>query len=155
MAQGLKPGDFVTLRIDEPPLDSVVRLPASALGADGHVLVLDADSRLESLAVTLLRRQGDDILVRGDALSGRQVVAQRSPLLGAGIKVRALDAAPVAAPDTADMLDLSEDRRARLIAYVQGNTDMPDAVRTRLLDQLAQARVPARVVERLETRMGG
>lgn len=157
MAQGLKPGDFVTVRIEEPPLENVVRLPASALGADGRVLVLDDDSRLEAMPVTLLRRQGDDIILRADALAGRDVVAQRSPLLGAGIKVRALGDLPVdeAEDATAEMLELSAERRARLVAYVTGNTDMPEPVRARLLDQLAQARVAASVVQRLENRMGG
>ncbi|MCZ4352201.1 HlyD family efflux transporter periplasmic adaptor subunit [Roseovarius aestuarii] len=159
-AKGLKPGDFVTLSIDEPALDNVVRLPASALGADGQVLVLNQDDRLDALPVTLLRRQANDILVRGDGLAGRRVVAQRSPLLGVGIKVRALarssgDRQGADAAKSREMMDLTEERRARLIAYVEGNTDMPDAVRTRLLDQLAQARVPARVVQRLENRMGG
>ncbi|WP_113912396.1 efflux RND transporter periplasmic adaptor subunit [Roseovarius dicentrarchi] len=158
-AQGLKPGDFVTVKVSEPVLDSVISLPATALGADGAVLALDADSRLEPLAVTLLRRQGDSVLVRAaegaPPLDGRQVVAQRSPLLGAGIKVRPLAAAAAAPPAPQAMLELTRERRERLIAYVEGRRDMPAAMRDKLLDQLAQARVPARVVERLETRMGG
>ncbi len=159
-AGGLKPGDFVTVEVAEPALERVVRLPASALGADGAVLVLGEDGRLQPVTVTLLRRQGDDVLIRAaegaPALAGRQIVTQRSPLLGAGIKARALRAPGAAAPDeTSEMMELSEERRARLIAYVEGSRDMPDAMRTRLLDQLAQARVPASVVARLETRMGG
>ncbi|MDX1785522.1 MAG: HlyD family efflux transporter periplasmic adaptor subunit [Roseovarius sp.] len=155
-AQGLKPGDFVTVRIQEPPLENVVRLPAAALGADGAVLVLSADDRLEPVAVTLLRRQGDAILVRAPELAGREVITQRSPLLGAGVKVRPLRPADAGAPaEVPQMLELSAERRARLIAYVEGNTDMPEAVRTRLLAELEQPRVSARVVQRLENRMGG
>jgi len=158
-AQGLKPGDFVTVEVAEPALENVVRLPASALGADSAVLAVNAEGRLEPLSVTLLRRQGDDVLIRAaeDALplAGRQIVTQRSPLLGAGIKVRPLTGAAAAPPEPSEMLELTEERRARLIAYVTGNRDMPDAARTRLLDQLAQGMVPADVVARLETRMGG
>ncbi len=55
-APAMKPGDFVAVRIEEPPLERVVRLPASSLGADGDVLVLGEDDRLKSLPVTLLRR---------------------------------------------------------------------------------------------------
>ena len=40
---GMKPGDFVTVSIEEPPLDQVVRLPASALGPDGQVLALASE----------------------------------------------------------------------------------------------------------------
>ena len=124
------------------------------------MLAIGADGRLEPLAVTLLRRQGDEVLIRAaegaPALAGRQVVTQRSPLLGAGIKVRALGAEAAAATDeTSEMLEITEERRARLIAYVTGSRDMPDAMRDRLLSQLAQARVPASVIARLETRMGG
>lgn len=158
-AQGLKPGDFVTVEVEEPVLENVVRLPATALGADGAVLALDGEGRLTPLAVTLMRRQGDEVLVRAaedsPPLSGRQIVTQRSPLLGGGIKVRPIGAEAAAVPEPADMLELSEERRARLVAYVEGSRDMPDAVRSRLLEHLAQTRVPARVVERLETRMGG
>jgi multidrug efflux pump subunit AcrA (membrane-fusion protein) len=158
-AQGLKPGDFVTVSVAEPMLDNVVRLPATALGADGAVLALDEDGRLEPLAVTLLRRQGDDVLVRATEtaapLAGRQIVTQRSPLLGAGIKARPLGADAAAPQESSEMLDLNEERRARLIAYVTGDHDMPDAARARVLVQLAQARVPAGLVQRLETRMGG
>jgi len=145
--------------VAEPMLDNVVRLPATALGADGAVLALDEDGRLEPLAVTLLRRQGDDVLVRATEtaapLAGRQIVTQRSPLLGAGIKARPLGAGAAAPQESSEMLDLNEERRARLIAYVTGDRDMPDAARARVLVQLAQARVPAGLVQRLETRMGG
>src|SRR6056297_1809921 len=60
-APAMKPGDFVAVTVEEPPLDAVIRLPATALGPDGAVLVLDGDDRLERLPVTLLRRQGNDI----------------------------------------------------------------------------------------------
>lgn len=158
ISAGLKPGDFVTVAIEEPALDRVVRLPSSALGPDGDVLALAGDDRLEALPVTLLRRQGDDILVRGDGLAGRDIVAQRSPVLGTGIKVRALrpDAGTDAiAEESAGMLELSEDRRARLVAYVESSTDMPEDVKSRLLSQLTRSHVPAQTVQRLETRMGG
>ncbi|MEO3417021.1 HlyD family efflux transporter periplasmic adaptor subunit [Roseovarius sp. CAU 1744] len=154
-AAGMKPGDFVTVTVEEPPLDRVVRLPASALGPDDQVLALVGEDRLEALEVTLLRRQGDDILVRGDGLAGREIVRQRSPLLGAGIKVRPLRGDSDDARGADEMLVLSADRRARLVAFVEGSTDMPEAVKLRLLGQLAEPRVPARMVKRLEGRMGG
>jgi multidrug resistance efflux pump len=83
----LRPGDFVTVQIDQPAMADVALLPASAVSADGMVLVLGAEDRLEEVAVTVLRRQGDDVIVGADGLGGREVVAERSPLLGAGIRV--------------------------------------------------------------------
>jgi RND family efflux transporter MFP subunit len=159
-APAMKPGDFVSVAVEEPPLERVTRLPATALGSDGAVLVLDADDRLERLPVTLLRRQGNDILVRATGLSGREVVAERSPVLGPGIKVRRVGreaTAGQAAGQAAegDTLSLSPDRRARLKAYVAGDDALADAERERLLSDLDRRRVPARTVERLERRMGG
>ncbi|WP_439522548.1 efflux RND transporter periplasmic adaptor subunit [Marivita sp.] len=154
-APGFRPGDFVTVQIDEPPLDRVARLPASALDAANEVLVLAEDDRLEVVSVTLLRRQGDDVLVRAPVLQGRDVVAERTPLLGAGIKVRPLRQAGQAAPEEPEMVELTEERRARLTAFVQANTRMPEEARQRILNQLSQGTVPVQVVDRIESRMGG
>tara|TARA_R110002049_G_scaffold29972_2_gene102029 strand:+ start:113319 stop:114767 length:1449 start_codon:yes stop_codon:yes gene_type:complete len=149
---GFRPGDFVTVRVQEPVLQGVVRLPASALDAAGEVLVL-ADDRLEVVQVTLLRRQGDDVLVRGPIL-GREVVEARSPLLGAGIAVTALrpEGAEPAAPE---MVTLSDARRAALVAFVEGNSRMPQEAKARVLAALAEPEVPASVIARIESRMGG
>jgi len=89
-APGFKPGDFVRVEVVEPPVNGVVRLPASALGSDGEVLLIGEGDRLEALPVELVRRQGDDVLVRAAGLDGRDVVKARTPLLGAGIKVNPL-----------------------------------------------------------------
>ncbi len=155
-APGFRPGDFVTVRIAEPELQNVARLPATALAADGTVLVLGEGDRLEVAQVALLRRQEDDVIVRADALAGREVVAERSPLLGAGIRVRPLRPGgdDNAAPEEA-MIELTPEQRERLVAFVENNSRMPDEAKTRLLGQLAQERVPAQMVARLEGRMGG
>ncbi|TLP69136.1 HlyD family efflux transporter periplasmic adaptor subunit [Parasedimentitalea maritima] len=153
-APGFKPGDFVTVTVLEPELNAVALLPASVLDASGTVLVLGAEDRLEQLEVELVRRQGDQILVRGAGLAGRQVVVGRTPLLGAGIKVRALRDEAAAQPQ-AELIELSDDRRARLLAFVKGNSRMPDEAKQRVLGQLAEAKVPAKLVTRIESRMGG
>ena len=85
----MKPGDFVTVSIQEPLLEDIIRLPAASLGPDGAVLVVDSNDRLRSLPVTLLRRQDNQIFVdAADDLLGYEVVVQRSALIGPGIKVR-------------------------------------------------------------------
>jgi len=154
-AAGFRPGDFVTLRVQEAPLNGVARLPAAAVDAKSEVLVLGEDDRLEPARVELLRRQGDDVIVRAVGIYGRKVVAERTPLLGAGIKVRPLenDAARIA--DEPEMVQLTPQRRAALIAFVDGNPMMPEEAKARVKAQLEQDRVPARMVERIESRMGG
>ena len=164
-APGLKPGDFVTVRVQERPLEDLIRLPATALSADGLVLAINDDSRLEEWPAELVRRQGDDILVRAPALEGRLIVAERTPLLGQGILVRPLGGPEAAtdagaegaagAAEAAQMIPLTPERRAELVAMVEGNDRLPQEVRARLLAQLDQPQVPAQVIERLEQRRGG
>jgi multidrug efflux pump subunit AcrA (membrane-fusion protein) len=157
-AAGFRPGDFVTVAIEEPALDQVARLPATALAADQTVLVVADEDRLQVAPVQLLRRQGNDILVRAPDLAGATVVAERSPLLGAGIRVRPIlpadPDAPAAEPELARMILLDDARRARLVAFIQGNDRMPSDAKSRLLSQLEAEEVPAEVVTRLESRMG-
>lgn len=157
-APGFRPGDFVSVRIQEPPLERVVRLPATAVDAAGTVLVLGEEERLEVAGVQVLRREGDDLIVRAGDLFGREIVAERTPLLGAGIRIRPIrrDANGVAQPEPEpEMLSLDPDRRARLVAFVEGNQFMPAEAKARVLAQLQQDMVPAQVVERIESRMGG
>ncbi len=153
-AQGFRPGDFVTVRIEEPVLERVTRLPAAAVDAAGTVLVLGDDDRLELAEIDLLRRQGDDVLVRARGLQGREVVAERNPLLGAGIRVKPIRAGATV-PEEPEMITLSAERRAALIRYVEGNQMMPDDAKARILKALEQPEVPVQMVERLEGRMGG
>ena len=153
-APGFRPGDFVSVRIDEPVLKNIVRLPASAVDAAGTVLIVGEGERLEVATVELLRRQGDQVLVRVASLAGREVVAERTPLLGAGIRIRPVRQG-TDAPETPEMLSLDPERRAKLVAFVEGNTFMPDEAKARVLSQLQKDMVPARVVERIESRMGG
>jgi len=162
-ARGFRPGDFVTVAVEEPPLADVARLPAAALDAAGHVLVLGEGDRLQDAPVELVRRQGDDVLVRAPGLEGRQVVAAHAPVLGAGIKVRpvtagAADAASAPAAATSaggETIALDDARRARLIAFVKTNAAMPEEARARILEELKAPDVPAETVSRLEARMGG
>lgn len=153
-SSGFRAGDFVTVAAKEPILRDVTRLPASAVDAAGTVLVVGQDDRLEQINVEVLRKQGNDVLVRADAIVGREVIAQRSPLFGAGIKVRPIrQGAPVMAEP--EMLDLTDARRAKLIAFVEANQRMPAEAKARALAQLAKGKAPAQMVERIESRMGG
>jgi len=141
-----------------------VRLPAPAYGSDGAVLLLDDNNRLESLPVELVRRQGDDVLVRGAGLAGRLVVAERTPLLGAGIGVKPLgdevEAEDQATPPAGrgggfgggdgEMIAIDDEKRAELIKAVESNGMMPANAKERILEMLKQPEVPKSLVDRLE-----
>lgn len=150
--RGFRPGDFVTVRLAEPPMMDVALLPVTAVNPLGNVLAIGPDDRLEAIAVTIERRQGDSVIVRAPDLDGREIVREIGPMLGAGLLVRPLreaaDGATVA-PEP-DMVTLDPERRAALIARVEGNARMPEQVRARMLAQLAEEQVPAQVVDRIE-----
>jgi multidrug resistance efflux pump len=163
---GFRPGDFVTVDITEPPLDMVARVPATAVDALGQVLLIGETNRLETAQTEILRRQEDDVLIRAADLTGKQIVSERTPLLGGGVLVRPLapppepgteqtaQAAP-AAPPPPETIALTDERRAKLIAFVEANRRMPAEAKERVLSQLKQDEVPTRVVTRIESRMGG
>ena len=164
---GLRPGDFVTVSIEEPALSGVALIPSAAVDAAHTVLAVTQESRLEVLSAPILRRQGDDVIVDARAIAGRQIVSERSPLLGAGIRVQVIGAtdAPLLGADqtpsaqasgaSADTIALSDARRAKLLAFVEQNTRMPADVRSRMAEQLQAKEVPIDLVTRLEGRMGG
>ena len=94
-ARALRPGDFLSVRIEEPALDGVALVPAAAIGADGTVLALGPDGRLNALPATLRRRQGDQVVIDvPPSLAGARVVAERAPQLGTGIRVEDAAADP-------------------------------------------------------------
>ena len=154
--RGLMSGDFVTLNITEPLQNFVMRFPASAVNANDEILFIGDDERLKSQAVQVVRRQGNDILVRARGIVGKEVVAELTPVLGAGIKVKAVrsDGASKESEEPATV-ELSPERRARLIAAIESNGYIPDDAKKRIVKQLKMEKVPARVVERIESRMGG
>ena len=154
--RGLMSGDFVTLNITEPMQNYVMNLPASAVNANNQVLLIGDDERLQSHVVQVVRRQGNDILVRARGIAGKKVVAELTPVLGAGIKVKPVrsDGANKV-PEEPATVELSPERRARLIAAIEGNGYIPDDAKERIVKQLKMEKVPAKVVERIESRMGG
>lgn len=155
-AEALQPGDFVTVRLAEPAVEDVALIPAAAIDAGGRVLVLGADERLSEAQTEVLHRQGDQVIIRAALAPGTEIVAERTPLLGAGIKLRPLrPAGATAAPAVEDTIVLDPERRARLIAFVEGNARMPAETRARIMAQLREEAVPASVVARLEERIGG
>ena len=151
------PGDFLEIRIDEPPIAGVAQIYASAVSSDGSILLLGEDDRLEEIPVNILRRQGD-VLIVADVPFGREYITKRAVQLGRGIQVKPLRPGDIQAqratpPAEPEMIILDEERRARLIAYVEANPRMPADAKTRILGQLNAPEVPVEVIERLESRM--
>ena len=158
----VQPGDFVTVKIPERPLSGVAVIPASAATADGRLLLIGEGNRLEEVQATLLRQQGDQLVVEGVPF-GRQYVLARALQLGPGIQVEpvtaadaaAAAAAPEAAPAAAapDTIALDEARRAAIVAFIQGSTQMKPEMREKFLEELSRPQVPLATVEKFEAKM--
>lgn len=88
----LLPGSFVTASIEGRAVDSVVRLPRTALHSARSVFLVDADGRLQEREVDVLEVTDDYILVAGGIGAGELVSV--SPLTGSalGQQVNAIDA---------------------------------------------------------------
>lgn len=149
----LRPGDFVSISITEPPLTNVARLPASAVTEEGELLLVEGD-RLAPVTVRILRRVGDDVVVAGAPDSATYAV-ERSPQLGKGVKVKVIgeDAAP--APAVADLVTLDPEKQEKMIAWVEANKRMPAEMKSRVLKRLRTGKAPQRMVDRISQRMGG
>lgn len=157
-------GDFVTLRIHESPLDNVARIPTTAATADGRILLVGKDNRLEEHTAALLRHQGDEIIV-GDVPFGRQYVTVRALQLGPGIQVTPV--APVSADRAAagsdettepeasepEMITLDDARRAAIVAFIEASETMKPEKRIEWLAELAQPEVSRATVEKFEAKI--
>ena len=152
-AEVVRPGDFVSVRIKEPVMQGVAVIPATAASSDGEVLLVDDGDRLLSGKVTILRKQGDDLVVRAPDLAGARLVLLRAPQLGEGIRVE-----PRAPGNDAmielETVELSAERRALFIAKITESSFIPEKRKTAILEKLNQEKVPAALIKRLENRMG-
>jgi RND family efflux transporter MFP subunit len=149
---GLRPGDFVSVSVQEPVLKNIFIMPASAIGQNDTILLVNPDDRLEEMTVELLRRQGENVVIRSDDLDGKEVVSKYSQLLGKGIKIKPIRA-KVAGEEVfsgPEMVELDDKRRARLIAAVEANAYIPKNVKKKILTALSKKKVRADMVERLE-----
>ncbi len=156
----IQTGDFVTVRIPERPLENVASIPATAATADGRILVIGEGNRLEETQATLLRHQGD-MLVVGDVPFGRQYVKARALQLGQGIIVTPVAeapegqaaTAPAPAPSPPDSIALDDERRATIIAFIEASDQMKPEMREKFLEELSRPEVPIATVEKFEAKI--
>ena len=82
----LTPGMFARAEIVGRPVDGVIELTNAALSPDGHVLIVNQESRLEHRDVAVINREGRSVWVSGLA-AGDLVVAQLNNTLFPGLRV--------------------------------------------------------------------
>ena len=153
----LKPGDFVRVKVFEPKLRGIAKLPLSSLGSNNTILLVNDDLRLEKIKIDVVRFQENHILVSNVPFD-KKFVTKWSPQLDTGVKVKIIENSKAAAgvkPAENENIKLNDKEREKLINAVESNKWIPKDVKKRLIKQLNQELVPKKVVDRLRKRMGG
>lgn len=90
----LRPGTFLTIRLEDAAFPEVAQLPATAIMPDGQLYAVGADGRLSAISVKVVRRLGGDVLVRGEIPDGACIVTTRFNQIGSGVAVDAQGCGP-------------------------------------------------------------
>ena len=155
----LRPGDFVVLEINEPSLKNITVLPSSAVTIDGKIFILEEDNRLKEIEVTILRRQGNEVIVSG-APTDKEYVMQRSPQLGNGLKIKPLRkkdreiSNSVNLSKNNELVTISPEKQKKLINILDKLDRMPKSVKDRLYEEINSGKIKAKTLKRLEKNMG-
>ena len=155
----LRPGDFVVLEIKEPLLKNITVLPSSAVTIDGKIFILEEDNRLKEIEVTILRRQGNEVIVSG-APTDKEYVMQRSPQLGNGLKIKPLRkkdreiSNSVNLSKNNELVTISPEKQKKLINILDKLDRMPKSVKDRLYEEINSGKIKAKTLKRLEKNMG-
>jgi len=108
----MRPGDFVSIAISEPPLDQVAEIPARAATESGDIFLIGEDGRLTEHTANILRRLPETLIVSAVPF-GSKIVAERRPQLGAGIKVQSPEQAALRAAEEKKKSDARRAARAK------------------------------------------
>lgn len=144
----LRPGDFVSIHIKEAILENVVTIPSTAVSSDNALLIVDEDSRLTSHKVRVLRWQKDELIVDGEGLEGKNLVLERAPQLGTGIKVEVRQTNGPLFKEK-KFVELSDLEKDEIRAALEKNNRIPKAGKTKILKRLEAKTIPENVAQRL------
>jgi multidrug efflux pump subunit AcrA (membrane-fusion protein) len=161
--KNIRPGDFLTVEIAEPELSKISIVPANSVDANGKILLVTEDNRLEEYLAKIIGRQGDMVILK-DIPFGRVYVSEKSPQLSAGVKIKPiimndkkiLELNLLGENNSADTrLELTSDRREKLIQFVNTNDRLPKKIKEKIISQLKESKVPFKLVSRLEKQIEG
>lgn len=145
----LRTGDFVTVRIEEPPLANAAHIPASAVSTTGELLLVGDEDRIEAVSVEILRKQGDRVIVSAELIAGKRLVEKRAPQLGEGIRVEPRNRGDGTLAEQ-KMVQLTPAQQAQIVEGVKANTFIPQQVKDRILKRVATGEVPEDNFQRMK-----
>lgn len=83
----LRPGAFVSVKLDDALYEDVAQIPAAALYDQNTVFVI-VDGRMQPRKVDVLGLDGASVLVRGELATGDRVITTRLSTPGSGVAVQ-------------------------------------------------------------------
>ena len=93
-AEGRPPlavGLFVEAEIVGPEAHDVIVVPRYAMRGDSTILIVDAENRLHTKRVQVLRIDRDDVLVQGPLAEGERICVSPIQVVVEGMAVRAVE----------------------------------------------------------------
>jgi multidrug efflux pump subunit AcrA (membrane-fusion protein) len=91
-------GAYVSVELEGQALDGVIELPRLALRDGGSVFLMDADDRLATRQVEVLRRQADHVLIGKGLAAGDRVIVSPMPTAIQGMRLQLAGGLAEAAP---------------------------------------------------------
>ncbi|MFM1815744.1 MAG: hypothetical protein RLZ98_2439 [Pseudomonadota bacterium] len=151
----LKPGDFVTIEVEEPEIDNVAVIPALAATVDGEILVIGPGNRLETVNARVLRFQGDDLIV-DQVPFGAKYIRRRMPFLAPGVLVEpqlpaSLRQQAATGGKSGRFVKLTHDHRDKLRGLLESSTGLSQAQKDSIRAMLLRSEATEEVIEQLES----
>jgi len=81
-------GLFVQAEIEGPLAEGVIVIPRYAMRDSSHILIVDAEDRLQTRAVEVLRFDRDDALIRGALAPGERICVSALQVVVEGMQVK-------------------------------------------------------------------
>jgi hypothetical protein len=151
-------GDFVAVTLKEPTLNNVLELPSNALSGGNRILTLTDEDRLQEIEVSVLRRNKNNVIIDATNIVGKEIVTNRTALLGAGIKIKPIRPGdPKVNNDKVpepEKITIDNERRQKMISFIEGNGKIPKTAKKKIIKALNQKEVPLKLINKLESRMG-
>ena len=80
-------GLFVRAEIEGPMAENVIVVPRYAMRDNAHLLVVDAEDRLHTREVEVLRMDRDEVLIRGELAAGERICLSPLQVVVEGMRV--------------------------------------------------------------------
>ncbi|MGB0844666.1 MAG: efflux RND transporter periplasmic adaptor subunit, partial [Alphaproteobacteria bacterium] len=159
----LRPGAYVEVNVNAGLEKNVFALPQAAVSPSGQLYFVGEDTRVEIINVKVIRREGDNVLVRGDVPTDKEIIVRRFPQISKGVKVKLSksrtengqsngqsngqnNAAPVE-------VTLSQETQDMILARIK-NIPIPAKRKKQMQDNIKSGSMLRSRLERMAERMG-